>query len=230
MQRGLQGTQQCPKGCTHYIIIEGVSELNGRLQVEEGPSLEFQLQLVQRLSKTLPSISFASLNGGCARGFSEYADYLARDLPLVLLDSRTISDPNETMQEAQDSLLELEESLFAAGTVNHYEISMLARLMQVIKSDEANRAIKRKPDTKGEAAPGPTGHCGQYIGEAIATHPDVSELSTSVLSKSDGEERRRESMAEQAGNCVQNLYCLRRRVCATWTLKLVVQAQDSLKA
>jgi len=69
----------CAHGCTHYIIC---TTENKRVVHR------FQHSLVQQLTMKLPSIAIGSLNGG----LDYIADYLARNLPVLPLDTRKGSD------------------------------------------------------------------------------------------------------------------------------------------
>lgn len=122
--------QDLPGGCTHYIIVEGV---HGGRQ-DDSPLAGLKDSFVQRLSDQLPSIAIMT-----ARAFrlDWLMDYVARGLPLLLLDSRPLPHWNQggyspTLEGVADDLINLNRKLVASGTVNHYDVSTLSHLHGVM--------------------------------------------------------------------------------------------------
>ena len=68
-------------GCSHYVVIGGVTD--GR--PDKVAFTSFQNSFINRLARSLPTIGIQTFG---VRYFDALADYVGRDLPLLLLDSR----------------------------------------------------------------------------------------------------------------------------------------------
>ena len=80
------------------------------------------------------------------------SDFAARNMPLLLLDSRPMPRLNtagdkaygRSMQEAEQDLYELEKELFSVGTCNRYHACTLAHLHAIVTDLE--HSSRRKED------------------------------------------------------------------------------------
>lgn len=129
--------QEPPPGCSHYVIVDGVT----RGKVDNSAGLGFKNTFVQHLSTNLPSIAVTTLSVGSIDRFGFLADYVGRGLPLLLVDSRP--EPKggypTSVEAAKASLLHLDEELAANGAINTYSASTLAFLRQVLRKSKPGR-------------------------------------------------------------------------------------------
>ena len=168
-----------PAGSTHYVVLDGITRGEQELW---GESLQrFQNQFIQNLCLALPSIAIQTVNRDIDGLASQCADYVARGLPLLLLDSRppcemaggsndvdaaannffgspssssSSSSTAGTALENAPALLEvLDERLARAGTVNEFHASTLAFLHMLMEEQAATRTRTTGVDLDGDGSP-----------------------------------------------------------------------------
>jgi hypothetical protein len=129
-----------PNGLTHLIFINSIDDEKQKMNYK--PYKVFKTDLVARLSRDLPSIAFQTLGNGLDP-ISMYADYVGRNLPLVLIDTRpapakldhaqlghgsehstgksAIQDLQQVyVKRAKEHLANIEEELAKASTWNFF--------------------------------------------------------------------------------------------------------------
>jgi hypothetical protein len=137
-----------PAGITHGILISAFDE--DKMKENSMPHRIFKTTLVDRLSRDLPSIALVSFSRG-GDPISFYADYVGRQLPLILVDSRppptseVVGSDTETLMQAyferaQSHLSTIEYELKEKNTWNFYDISTLAFLHQQVMFSAVPRA------------------------------------------------------------------------------------------
>jgi hypothetical protein len=83
-----------PSCATHYVIVDAVSTTIGKRRkettiVEFSALTTFKNEFVGALSESLPNIAVATLSAGVWPFYQVLADYTARGLSLLLIDTRT---------------------------------------------------------------------------------------------------------------------------------------------
>eukprot|EP00435_Cladocopium_sp_Y103_P037578 s183_g10.t1 len=126
-----------PNGCMHYIVADCVSNDEKELKRDWSPLHVLRSRLIQAmLSSQIPGFGVATLQLQWGyRGLHNFADHVARGIPLLLLDSR--DPPRRPIQSVQDAishLSELDDELAQQGTGNFYNTSTLAFLHQALLS------------------------------------------------------------------------------------------------
>lgn len=81
----METTADFPQGLTHVVLVSSVNE--EKQKRDKKPLKVFKSNLVDRLSKDLPSVGICSYSFG-GDPFSLYAEYVGRHLPLILIDTR----------------------------------------------------------------------------------------------------------------------------------------------
>jgi hypothetical protein len=120
-----------PIGCTHYIIVDCVTLGHG----DSGPRDLFKNSFTQRLAEELPSLGVATMFSR-SRTYSlrQYDDYVGRELPLLVLDTRARIIPYPCdFKAAEAELSDMEQALEATGTVNIHLNSMLGYVHIVLE-------------------------------------------------------------------------------------------------
>ena len=137
-------------GCTHTIVVEGVSAGKPDGSACDGLRESF----VQALTTDFPSMGIAAL--GRVDCVAKCASYVARGLPLLLVDSRPPpssggSGYKSTLDAATTDLMKIERQLVASGTRNCYHACTMASLREVIDnikrhdlSEEDGKLVKAK--------------------------------------------------------------------------------------
>lgn len=114
-ERALWPIDDMPAGASHYIVVEGLTE--GK--VDEAPLQDLKAEFVQKLTTDFPSIAIETANGE----WFQCPDYLARGLPVLLLDSRPPPRPRASyatnFDDMQKDLVELEARLVSEGMQNN---------------------------------------------------------------------------------------------------------------
>jgi hypothetical protein len=145
LQHANHGAHDLPAGCTHYIIVDGVT--GGKH--DWGPCDLFKNAFTQRLASELPSLGIATMMYmDSSSSLRLFEDYVGRELPLLILDSRarTTAYPAD-LTAAATELSNLEEALEAsAGTTNIQLTSMLSYLDDVLNQlkDEWSKLSKQQ--------------------------------------------------------------------------------------
>ena len=126
-----------PDGCTRYIVVDCVFEGENGLMRDWEPVHVLRARLVQAmLSNQIPSFAVATLQRQWGyRDIRNFADHLARGIPLLLLDSR--DRPGKAVQNVEEAishLSELDAELALQGAGNFYHTSTLAFLHQTLLS------------------------------------------------------------------------------------------------
>jgi hypothetical protein len=125
-----------PRGCTHYVVADGITQA----ERDNSALLQLKASFVEVLSAQLPSVGFATMTCS-ASGFTvlpAFADYVGRNLPLVLLDSRPIpaGGYSTTLDALRQKLRNTEAKLNQAGTWDGYQISKLAHVHTVLRNEK----------------------------------------------------------------------------------------------
>jgi len=90
-----------PNGLTHAILVSSVND--DKMKVDYSAYKKFKSALVDRLSRDLPSIGIVSYSFG-GDSFCNFSDYVGRELPLILIDSRPVAkDVKATSHAAKSS-------------------------------------------------------------------------------------------------------------------------------
>ena len=134
--------QDLPRCCTHYVIVESLNMSKSIASEDSGPLTDLKDSFVQRLTTENPSIAIGT---AMAFDLEWLINYVARGLPLLLLDSRPPPRDGRygrSLHEAEEDLAELNKRLVASGTFNMYTSSTLAHLHQVLNKPDAT------PDSK----------------------------------------------------------------------------------
>ena len=163
--------QHPTSGCTHYIVVDGIND-NG--QIDYGPWVELSAKIVQQISADITSLAIMSLSTMWTLGeaIDRAANYVGRNVPLLLLDTRTWHAGAQTpasLDAARANLLELEEKLNAEGTSNFYWNATFSYLHVAIRQQLRNSStsgfdqkgrplwqvleqLRRNDDLEGKAA------------------------------------------------------------------------------
>ena len=126
-----------PDGCTHYIVVDCISEDESGLKRDWGPVTVLRARLVQAvLSSQIPGFGVATMQYKWGyRWVGTFADLVARGIPVLLLDSRDPPlRPVQSVQEAIAHLSQLNDDLAQEGTGHFYYTSALAFLHQALLS------------------------------------------------------------------------------------------------
>ena len=130
-----------PGGCTHYIVVDCITEDDFGLQRDWSPLEVLRSRLIQAMmGNQTPGFAVSTLqNFWGLSSMKALADLVARRVPLLVLDSR---DPPESKIQSASSAIqhleELEERLNKQGTGNFYHTSTLAFLHQVMTNKLQN--------------------------------------------------------------------------------------------
>jgi hypothetical protein len=135
-----------PLGTTHIILISSVNE--DKMVADKKVLKTFKSALVGRLSRELPSMALCSYSFG-GDPFSLFADYVGRKLPLICIDSRPCDDHDQDLASntadvaelmvkyvelAKKHLESVDQALFASGSWNFFDCSMISYLHSLIES------------------------------------------------------------------------------------------------
>jgi hypothetical protein len=149
-----------PAGCTHYVVVDGVSGTG----VDWTPRSTLKNKLMQQLADALPNLGIATMSYNRTRALTQYEDYVGRQLPLLLLDARprpkkptpsTKADkyPNadkypSDLAAVGTELDELQRDLENAGTLNFHLVSMVAYMHQVLALSHKKNLLAQKEDRR----------------------------------------------------------------------------------
>jgi hypothetical protein len=131
-----------PNGLTHGILVSSFDE--EKMKENSQPYKTFKTTLVDRLSRDLPSIGLVSFSRG-GDPMSHFADYVGRQLPLILIDSRpspeseviVVGNDTEALMQAyflraQAHLSKIDFELSERNTWDFYLMSTLGFLHQQV--------------------------------------------------------------------------------------------------
>jgi len=75
-------------GLTHAVVVSCIDDDKNKMNIN--PLKAFKTALASRISQDLPSIAFQTM-GNSLDALTRYSDYVGRNLPLVLIDTRPLA-------------------------------------------------------------------------------------------------------------------------------------------
>lgn len=222
-ERGKWERQDLLPGCTHYILADGLDAKSNR---DDDPIRDLEAEFVQRLTAELPSVAMTSFRGA----WEGAAEFLSRDLPVLLLDSRP-PPPREaaTFAELRDQWQAQETAHTAAGCgAWAYEGTTLAQIHQtlrrVLKDDRQFERHRHMGGSSGAEERGPWIHCAIAEAERAESaqqqglHQNADDLATPLESE----------RASEGVHLWDAVGKLTKKVESSWTLRLLKRVQASL--
>ena len=214
--------QDMPEGCTHYIIVESIQ--NGKQ--DDSPLATLKANFVQRLQEQLPSIAVMTCR---AFRLDWVTDYIARGLPMLMLDSRPPPEAGyaDDIRGAEADLIKLSERLIEVGTVDHYDISYLAHLHAVLtkmRAKAASSQSKVRHSCFEESRLRSISEELEMIDERITKQQEglVDEIG------SNNQDKKTADSTQEALLVFEGLKRIERQVEAMWDLQSLKAAQASL--
>ena len=136
----LMTAQDLLPGCTHTVMVAPHGLPGPAYEAAQLACRDLRAEFVNKLTAELPSIAIGSFSQNPGDG--EVVDYISRDLPVLLLDSRP--PPRDggkysySFGDMQHDLLELEARLVSNGCTNQYDqfAHLNAVLKNVLKRDQ----------------------------------------------------------------------------------------------
>jgi hypothetical protein len=191
-----------------------------------GPLGDLGASFVQRLTADLPSVALQTFYGF---GIGQADDFLSRQLPVLLLDSRPppLHDPM-TFAELRDDWQALEEQLTANGCgACRYDISLFAQLHRVFErvciSDRQFLLRHRGESTSGQENLKPWIHCAIEEAERLEDAQQQSQLSDNLDTPSEQER------ASEAVRLWEAMGKLSGKVQCSWNFRILDKWQQSLR-
>ena len=79
-----------PAGCTHFVVVDDVEGSGDTSRIEYSALPVLKIDFLQRLTREWPSVGIATLQKtwGFGAPLFTFADYVNRNCPLLMLDSR----------------------------------------------------------------------------------------------------------------------------------------------
>ena len=224
------GIEDLPTGCTHYVMTEG--DIN-----------KLKAEFVQKLTDDLPSVALQTLYSSTPWTL----DYVDRGLSVLVLDSRPPPGNGQYATDfagMRDDMLALEKTLVGAGCQNNYNASTLAHLHTVLKNvldrDErfaiASRSSGPDDSSAGSGARASTPESTSDIKQKfICDVIDNWERTERAQRHEPGDYRNgtatptKSERASQGLRIVEAMDQLRRKVQASWLLKLLEREEKALR-